>query len=84
MNRIFNYYCEDQKETSIERANRSMVCFTLKSIGGVACRNPMATREARAADIPVLRDRARDAFGGDTKARFSFRSMDLPRIAWQV
>jgi hypothetical protein len=69
MNRIFNYYCEESKG-DFNRTGEQIdgLFYFEKHWWYVEIR--WRKEKAKAADISVLRDRARDAFGGDTKALF--------------
>ena len=69
MNRIFKYYCEESKGDFNRKGEQIDGLFYFeKHWWYVEIR--WRKDKARAADISVLRDRARDAFGGDTKALF--------------
>ena len=69
MNRIFKYYCEDSKG-DFNRTGEQIdgLFYFEKHWWYVEVR--WRKDKASAADVSVLRDRARDAFGGDTKALF--------------
>ena len=69
MNRVFNYYCEESKG-DFNRTGEQIdgMFYFEKHWWYVEIR--WRQQKAKAADISVLRDRARDAFGGDTKALF--------------
>jgi hypothetical protein len=69
LNRIFQYYCEDSKG-SFNRTGEQIdgLFYFEKHWWYVEVR--WRREKASAADVSVLRDRARDAFGGDTKALF--------------
>jgi hypothetical protein len=69
MNRIFKYYCEDSKG-DFNRTGEQIdgLFYFEKHWWYVEIR--WRKDKASAADVSVLRDRARDAFGGDTKALF--------------
>jgi hypothetical protein len=69
MNRIFRYYCEESKG-DFNRTGEQIdgLFYFEKHWWYVEIR--WRKEKANAADISVLRDRARDAFGGDTKALF--------------
>jgi hypothetical protein len=69
MNRIFKYYCEDSKGDFNRKGEQIDGLFYFeKHWWYVEIR--WRKEKADAADVSVLRDRARDAFGGDTKALF--------------
>lgn len=69
MNRVFNYYCEESKGDFKRTGEQIDGQFYFdKHWYYVEVR--WKQQQAQAADISVLRDRARDAFGGDTKALF--------------
>ncbi len=69
MNRIFKYYCEDSKGAFNRKGEQIDGLFYFeKHWWYVEIR--WKKDKATAADISVLRDRARAAFGGDTKALF--------------
>ena len=69
MNAIFEYYCQDSKGSFSRTGEQIDGLFKLEHHWHyVEIRWRKA--KASAADISVLRDRARDAFGGDTKALF--------------
>jgi hypothetical protein len=69
LNRIFRYYCEDSKG-DFNRTGEQIdgLFYFEKHWWYVEIR--WRREKANAADVSVLRDRARDAFGGDTKALF--------------
>jgi hypothetical protein len=69
MNKIFKYYCEESKG-DFNRVGEQIdgLFYFEKHWWYVEIR--WRKDKANAADISVLRDRARDAFGGDTKALF--------------
>lgn len=69
MNRIFDYYCEDSKGAFRRRGEQIDGLFYFdKHWHYVEIR--WKQEKAAAADISVLRDRAKSAYGGDTKALF--------------
>lgn len=69
MNRIFNYYCEESKGDFRRIGEQIDGQFYFdKHWYFVEVR--WKQEQTQAADISVLRDRARSAFGGDTKALF--------------
>jgi hypothetical protein len=69
MNRIFKYYCEESKGDFDRKGEQIDGLFYFeKHWWYVEIR--WRKDKANAADVSVLRDRARDAFGGDTKALF--------------
>jgi Restriction endonuclease len=69
MNRVFNYYCEESKGAFNRKGEQIDGLFYFeKHWWYVEIR--WKKEKATAADISVLRDRARAAFGGDTKALF--------------
>jgi hypothetical protein len=69
MNRIFKYYCEESKGDFNRTGEQIDGLFYLeKHWWYVEVR--WRKEKANAADVSVLRDRARRAFGGDTKALF--------------
>jgi hypothetical protein len=69
MNQIFNYYCEESKGAFQRTGEQIDGLFYLeKHWWYVEIR--WKKEKATAADVSVLRDRARAAFGGDTKALF--------------
>jgi hypothetical protein len=69
MNRIFRYYCEESKGDFNRKGEQIDGLFYFeKHWWYVEIR--WRRDKAKAADVSVLRDRARDAFGGDTKALF--------------
>jgi hypothetical protein len=69
MNRIFKYYCEDSKG-DFRRTGEQIdgLFYFEKHWWYVEVR--WKEEKASAADVSVLRDRARSAFGGDTKGLF--------------
>lgn len=69
MNEVFAYYCEDSKG-AFNRIGEQIdgLFFFDKHWYYVEIR--WKKEKANAADVSVLRDRARSAFGGDTKALF--------------
>jgi Restriction endonuclease len=69
MNRIFKYYCEDSKG-DFKRTGEQIdgLFYFEKHWWYVEVR--WKEEKACAADVSVLRDRARGAFGGDTKGLF--------------
>jgi hypothetical protein len=69
MNRVFKYYCEESKgDFRREGEQIDGLFYFEKHWWYVEIR--WKKEKASAGDISVLRDRARDAFGGDTKALF--------------
>lgn len=69
MNRIFEYYCQDSKGSFIRTGEQVDGLFKLDHHWHyVEIR--WKAKKASAADVSVLRDRARDSYGGDTKALF--------------
>jgi hypothetical protein len=69
MNRIFAYYCEESKGGFQRRGEQVDGLFYFdKHWHYVEIR--WRKEKATAADVSVLRDRAKSAFGGDTKALF--------------
>jgi hypothetical protein len=69
MNRIFKYYCEESRGDFRRTGEQIDGHFYFEKhwwYVEIRWRN----EKASAADVSVLRDRARDAFGGDTKALF--------------
>ncbi|MBM3324405.1 MAG: hypothetical protein FJY66_01920 [Calditrichaeota bacterium] len=69
MNRIFDYYCEESKGPFKRTGEQIDGAFYFdKHWYYVEIR--WTKEQASAADVSVLRDRAKDAFGGDTKALF--------------
>jgi hypothetical protein len=69
MNRIFKYYCDESKGDFNRKGEQIDGLFYFdKHWWYVEVR--WRQQKAKAADISILRDRARDAFGGDTKALF--------------
>jgi hypothetical protein len=77
MNRIFDYYCEDSKGDFRRTGEQVDGLFYFdKHWHYVEIR--WKEEKASAADISVLRDRAKSAFGGDTKALFiSFNGFSM-------
>jgi hypothetical protein len=69
INRVFKYYCEDSKG-DFNRTGEQIdgLFYFEKHWWYVEVR--WKKDKASAGDVSVLRDRARDAFGGDTKALF--------------
>jgi hypothetical protein len=69
MNRIFDYYCEQSKGPFRRTGEQIDGLFYFDKHWYFV---EVRWKEARAtaADVSVLRDRAKDAFGGDTKALF--------------
>jgi hypothetical protein len=69
LNRIFDYYCEESKG-AFERTGEQVdgLFYFDKHWYFVEIR--WKKEKAKAADISVLRDRAKNAYGGDTKALF--------------
>lgn len=81
MNRIFKYYCEDSRG-DFNRTGEQIdgLFYFEKHWWYVEIR--WRKEKASASDVSVLRDRARDAFGGDTKALFiSFNGFTQECIA---
>jgi len=69
MNKVFGYYCEDSKGPIRRTGEQIDGLFKLDSHWHyVEVR--WKDEKANAADVSVLRDRAKNAFGGDTKALF--------------
>jgi hypothetical protein len=69
MNRIFRYYCDQSRGDFSRRGEQIDGLFYFdKHWHYVEVRWTKA--KASAADVSVLRDRAKSAFGGDTKALF--------------
>ncbi|HXT60560.1 MAG TPA: hypothetical protein VN699_18100 [Pirellulales bacterium] len=69
MNKVFDYYCEDSKGPVRRTGEQIDGLFKLDSHWHyVEVR--WKDEKAIAADVSVLRDRAKSAFGGDTKALF--------------
>ena len=69
MNRIFKYYCEDSKgDFKREGEQIDGLFYFEKHWWYVEIR--WTKEKASAGDVSILRDRARGAFGGDTKALF--------------
>jgi hypothetical protein len=69
MNRIFNYYCDKSRGAFNRRGEQIDGLFYFDTHWWfVEVR--WKEEKASAADVSVLRDRARDAYGGDTKALF--------------
>jgi len=69
MNRIFSYYCEDSKgdfSRTGEQIDGSFYFDKHWYLVEIRWRKDKAT----ASDVSVVRDRAKSAFGGDTKALF--------------
>jgi hypothetical protein len=79
MNQVFDYYSE-QSKGAFNRTGEQIdgLFYFDKHWYYVEVR--WKEDKATAADVSVLRDRAKNAFGGDTKA-LSFRSMDSVAIA---
>ena len=69
MNEIFSYYCQDSKG-SFNRVGEQIDGLFKLDHHWHYVEIRWRKNKASAADISVLRDRARDAFGGDTKALF--------------
>lgn len=69
MNQIFDYYCQDSKG-SFNRTGEQIDGFFKLEHHWYYVEIRWKATKANAADVSVLRDRAKDAFGGDTKALF--------------